>query len=329
MTDTAATTTIQITPTKRAKTARLISTYALPAAVILVYAVAALAVPGFGSFANTRAILINTAVVGIIAVAMTAITISGNFFSLGITSTTVFAGIIFLTVAGTTGSVLGGLGAAVIVSVLLGVVQGLVVGSGLNPVITTLAVGAIVYGIVSITTAGQVVTAGSVDVTWLATWSLLGLPLPVYVFILFTAVAWFLTEHTLIGRHVHLLGSNRETARNSGISVRGTTTWAFIAFSAGIGIAGALNAAQLRQMQANDLTNLTMDVIAAVLVGGTAVAGGDGSPLRSALGALLIVLLGNVMVLVGLEIGWRVFLVGAIVVILVALLHVLKKVGSR
>ncbi len=323
------TTVIQVLPDRKAKAVHAITTWALPAMLLLVCVVAAIAVPGFASFANIRAILINTAVVGIIAVAMTAITISGNFFSLGVAQTTVLAGILFLTFSGLSGSVLVGLVVAVVASVVLGVIQGLIVGSGLNPVITTLAVGAIVYGIVSITTAGQVVTAGSVDVTWLATWSLFGLPLPVYIFVVFTAVAWFLTEHTLIGRNVHLLGSNKATAQNSGISVRGTTIWAFVAFTLGVGLAGALNAAQLRQMQANDLATLTMDVIAAVLVGGTAVSGGEGSPLRSALGALLIVLLGNIMVLFGLETGWRVFLLGLVVVLLVTVLHVLRKAGSR
>jgi ribose/xylose/arabinose/galactoside ABC-type transport system permease subunit len=108
-----------------------------------------------------------------------------------------------------------------------------------------------------------------------------------------------------------------------------TTIWAFIAFAVGIGVAGAVNASQLHQMQANDLAGLTMDVIAAVLVGGTAVSGGEGSPTRSALGAVLIVALGNIMLLHGLDTGWRVFLVGGIVVVLVAVLHVLGKVSTR
>ncbi|GAA4039481.1 hypothetical protein GCM10023063_26020 [Arthrobacter methylotrophus] len=55
--------------------------------------------------------------------------------------------------------------------------------AGLNPVITTLAVGSIVYGLVAITTKGAVVTAGSVDVAWLATWNFLEISLPVYIFV--------------------------------------------------------------------------------------------------------------------------------------------------
>lgn len=313
----------------RSSVIRFVNSYALPLLVAAVFTVSAISTPDFATFANIRAILINTSIVGIIAVAMTAITISGNFFSLGIASSTVLAGIVFLTVSGLTGSALAGLGAAVVLSVALGILQGLIVGAGLNPVITTLAVGSVVYGLVAITTKGAVVTAGSVDVGWLATWNLLGIPLPVYVFLSFTAVAWFLTEHTTIGRNIHLVGANRATARNSGISVQATTIWAFIAFGIGLGVAGALNASQLHQIQANDLTGLTMDVIAAVLVGGTAVSGGEGSSTRSAVGALLIVALGNIMLLHGLDHGWRVFLVGAVVMVLVVVLHVLRKVSAR
>jgi ribose transport system permease protein len=330
MTSTAATIAANFTaPSHRGSLVRFVNNYTLPLLLVAVFAVSALSTPDFATFANVRAILINTSIVGTIAVSMTAITISGNFFSLGIASSTVLAGIIFLAVSGLTGSALAGLGAAVLISVALGVMQGLIVGAGLNPVITTLAVGSVIYGLVAITTKGAVVTAGSVDVAWLATWTFLEIPLPVYIFVLFTAVAWFLTEHTLIGRNIHLLGANRATARNSGISPQATTIWAFISFGVGLGVAGALNASQLHQMQANDLAGLTMDVIAAVLVGGTAVSGGEGSPTRSALGALLIVALGNIMLLHGLDAGWRVFLVGGIVVVLVVVLHVLRKVSTR
>jgi ribose/xylose/arabinose/galactoside ABC-type transport system permease subunit len=72
-----------------------------------------------------------------------------------------------------------------------------------------------------------------------------------------------------------------------------------------------------------------MDVIAAVLVGGSAIAGGEGSPLRSALGALLIVVLSNVMLLLGLPTGVRLLGVGLLVVIVVSVLHVLRKVTAR
>jgi ribose/xylose/arabinose/galactoside ABC-type transport system permease subunit len=72
-----------------------------------------------------------------------------------------------------------------------------------------------------------------------------------------------------------------------------------------------------------------MDIVAAVLVGGAAIAGGEASPVRSALGALLLVVLGNVMLLQGFAPGVRVFGVGVVTVVLVVALHLLRKAGAR
>ena len=150
MSSTASLATNFLAPSQRGSAIRFVTTYTLPLLVVAVFAVAAISTPDFATFANIRAILINTSIVGIIAVAMTSITISGNFFSLGIASSTVLAGIVFLAVSGLTGSALAGLGAAVVLSVALGVLQGLIVGAGLNPVITTLAVGSVIYGLVAV-----------------------------------------------------------------------------------------------------------------------------------------------------------------------------------
>ncbi|GHE06973.1 ABC transporter permease [Klenkia taihuensis] len=311
------------------KTARIVADYAMPLLVLFVLVLASVTTDGFADGANLRAILISTAITGIAAVGMTAITLTGNLFSLGIGSTVVLCGIVFLAVAGATGSVLVGVLVAVGASLLLGLAQALIVGAGLNPVITTLAFGAIVYGCVAVGTGGEVVTAGSVPVTRLATASVLGLPLPVIIFIAMTALVSFLTARTVTGRRMRLLGENRATAGTSGISAMKGTVVAFASLSVGAALAGILSAAQLRQMQANDLPNLTLDVIAAVLVGGAAINGGEASAVRTALGALLIVILGNVMLLQGLAPGERLFGVGAVVVVLVVLLHLLRKAGAR
>ena len=68
----------------------------------------------------------------------------------------------------------------------------------------------------------------------------------------------------------------------------GTTIWAFLIFSVGIGVAAVLQVSQTLQVQADNFPELTMNVVAAVLVGGTAVTGGDGSPVKSVIGALFI-----------------------------------------
>ncbi|WP_053386118.1 ABC transporter permease [Leucobacter japonicus] len=323
----ARTTAVQVIP--RRSTLHFVSTWALPILLLVIVVIAALTTPRFLSFDNIRAILINTSIVGIVAVGMTPVTLSGNFFSLGATQSTVLAAVLFLSVGNVTGSVLLGMLAAVAVLCVVGVAQGMVVAAGLNPIITTLAVGTVIFGLVTLFTGGQVIVPEGISISWLALTNFLGLPLPVYIFVAYLIINWLVIEYTVVGRRILLMGSNRQTALNSGISVRRTTTWAYLFMSVGIAIAGILSAAQLRQIQSNDLSTLTMDVIAAVLVGGSAIAGGEGSPLRSALGALLIVVLSNIMLLLGLPTGVRLLGVGLLVVIVVSVLHVLRKATAR
>lgn len=330
------TTTAAIAPTARsgpdtwrARTARVVAAYAMPLLILVVLVVAAASTPGFAGTANLRAILISTAITGIAAVGMTAITLTGNLFSLGVGPTLVMSGIVFLATADASGSVPVAVLVTIGVCLFLGLVQAVIVAAGLNPVITTLAFGTIIYGCVAIGTGGEVVTAGATQITWLATTDLLGLPLPVLVFIALTAVVAVLSAKTVTGRRMRLLGQNRDTASLSGISILSATVVAFASLSVGAAVAGILSASQLRQMQANDLPNMTMDVIAAVLVGGAAISGGEASAVRSALGALLIVILGNVMLLHGLTSGERLFGVGVVVVLLVLVLHFLRRAGSR
>lgn len=311
------------------KTTNTIRNWALPILILLVFLIASATVPQFFKFETIRAIMLATSITGIIAVGMTAITLSGNLFSLGVTASTVFSGVVYIWVGAATGSMYVAALVAILAAVVLGVVQGFIVGLGLNTVIVTLAAGSIIYGVTAILTKGEVVQAPNTSLEGFATFPVFGVPLPIVVFILFTALAWFLTEHTLIGRNVHLLGSNKNTARNSGISPMGTTIWAFIAFSLGIGIAAVLQASQMHQIQADNLPGLTMDVVAAVLVGGTAVTGGDGSPIKSAIGALFIATITQVMVLLSIPQGPRYFVLGLVVVALVVVLHLLRKAGTR
>jgi ribose/xylose/arabinose/galactoside ABC-type transport system permease subunit len=287
-------------------------------------------VPKFAELTTIRAIFLQTSLIGICAVGMTALTLSGNMFSLGVTPTVILGAMVYIWVGEGTTSMWLGAAAAIAIVVILGIAQGFIVSLGLNAVIVTLAVGSVIYGVTAIVTKGALVEPSEkVDLAGFATFDIFGIPLPIVVFVIFTALAWFLTEHTLIGRNVHLLGANKETARNSGISPRATTVWAFIAMSLGFGVAAVIASAQIHSVQADQLPNLTLDTVAAVLVGGTAVTGGDGSPIKSAIGALFIATIAQIMVLTSVPDGLKQLILGIVVVALVVILHVLRKAGSR
>lgn len=290
----------------------------VPAVVTAFVLVLALTTDGFFTPGNANAILTTASVVGIAAVGMTAITLSGNFVSLGTQPLAVLASVVFLRVVGDWNT-LTAVAVVLLLLAAIGGLQGLIVALGLNPVIVTLAAGAIVYGTLASVTGGRLTTQGAATSVLLNNPSIVGVPLSVWLFGAVTALATWLVSRTRVGRQVLLVGSNRDTATLSGLNSGRLTVLCFVFFGLGVGIAGIVYAGQLGQVSATDLPRLTTDVIAAVLVGGTAISGGSGSPLRSALGAIIVATFNNVMVLNGFEPGMRLLLTGFLIAAVVVL----------
>ena len=312
----------------RRRTAML-TRIAIPGLVVMVLAVASGTIPGFGAADNIRAILLNASVVGILAVGMTPITLSGNFVSLAGQQQTVLAAIVFLSLLQGGVSITVAVLVVVVMSTVIGALQGIIVAAGLNPVVTTLAAGAVILGLMTMISGGQLVTAPGTDLSWLVSRGPFGVPTPVFLFIGFTICMVVVVDRTVIGRRLILVGSNRATAETSGLSARTAALWAFAGFGVAGAIAGVILSAQLGQITAGDASSLSIDVIAAVLVGGVAIKGGAGSPLNSAAGAVLIAVFTNIMLLLNFPEGWRITLVGSAVVVVVCVLHLLRKGVAR
>jgi ribose transport system permease protein len=298
---------------------------ALPLLVVIVIVIAAITTPSFFGLDNARSVLINASVIGVLAVGMTPITLSGNFVSLGGQGTVVLATMTLLALLGRGVPIWLAIVAVLAVQLAVGIFQGVIVSAGLNPVITTLAAGSVIYGVLTVLTQGNVVTAPGSSITKFATGTLFGVPLPVYLFIVYTLVMWLLVGRTKVGRQTTLVGANRLTAAVSGLSARSATIWAFVSFAVAATLTGVIEAAQLGQVTSSDLSNLTTDIIAAVLVGGANIKGGEGSPLNSALGAVLITIFSNVMLLQGVPEGARATFVGLLVVVVVSVLHLVRR----
>jgi len=286
--------------------------------------VAIVVTPNFLTVDNVRAILRNASIVGIVAVAMTPITLSGNFVSLGIGQSAMLAMVMFVALVGDGWPQILAVLVVVAGLIVVGILQGLVVAAGLNPIITTLAAGAIIFGVVSEVTGGGIVRAGDSPLSWGSS-TIAGIPIQVLIFLIFTALVTLLMARSVAGRETTLVGANRRTAHVSGISAARVTVLAFAIFSVGPAIAGILNGAAFGQATANSFPDLTIDVIAALLVGGTAIQGGRGSPLRSAGGAILIAVISNMMVLNDFSTGGRLAVQGTVVVVIVVLLEVARR----
>jgi ribose transport system permease protein len=290
----------------------------------LVIAGAMVLTPNFLTLDNIRAILRNASIVGIVSVGMTPVMLSGNFVSLAVSQSAMLAMVAFVALIGAGWPQLLAMAVVIVGLIIVGVLQATVVAVGLNPVITTLAAGAIIFGVVSNLTGGGIVRVGQYPVSW-GGGTIAEIPIEVLVFLIFTVLVTIVMSGTVTGRETTLVGANRATAEISGISFARVTIVAFAIFSVGVALAGILNGAAFGQATAVSFPDLTINVIAAVLVGGTAIQGGRGSPFRSAGGAILIAVISNMMVLNAFSTGGRLAVEGGVVAIIVVLLDLLRR----
>lgn len=280
---------------------------------------------GFLTVSNMKAILTAASFVGIIAVGLTVIVLSGNLFSLALGQTAAISAMFFLY------SLRWGLAAGILLTLLLGLAigaaQGFVVGAwGANPIIVTIGAAGLMEGMAVWLSHGQSIVPPSDATSWehLAN-PVLGLPAPVYVFIVVTVILAVVMHRTRFGRQTYLLGENRVAARAAALPITLLTVGAFgIAslYTAGSGIligATSANASLLL------VGSYTYDAIAAALVGGNAVTGGRGSVARTAAGAIFIATISDMLLLRGYSTGGQILVRGIIVVVVVVLTNLRER----
>lgn len=286
--------------------------------------------PAFLTPENGLAILRAAAMSGIIAMGATFITLSGRFFSLALGQTAMFAGV-FLAVLMAWGLPFGVAMALTLAALTaLGALQGGIIAMGANPIITTLGAGALLAGLAGLATHGRNVPIESAVVAWIGTGRILGVPTQTWAFLAAVAVAWWVINKTRFGREAILVGANRATAAASGINVARVTILVFVIASLAAAMTGVFEAAQFSKARVMGFGTVDFDVIAAVLVGGTAIQGGRGSPLQTAAGAVFIATVQNYMLLLAWSSGVRTLITGAMILAIVVLFHIAsRKKGAR
>jgi ribose/xylose/arabinose/galactoside ABC-type transport system permease subunit len=283
---------------------------------------------GYLTVSNLKAILTSSAFVGIIAVGMTVIMLSGNLFSLSLGTTAAVTAMMFLY------ALTFGLAVAIVLTVVLGAaivgLQGLLVGAwGANPIIVTIGAGGVQAGIALWVTGGQSILPPESATSYLhLALPLLGVPFGIYVFLAVAVVVHVVLRFTRFGRELMLMGANRPAARAVGLPVVRLTTGAFAIAGACTGIAGMLIGATSANGSLLLESTYTYDAIAAALVGGTAVTGGKGSVLRTVFGAIFIAAISDMLLLRGYSTGVQILVKGLTVLVVVSLMN-LNKLWNR
>ncbi len=275
--------------------------------------------PEFVTKDNIINVLQAASITGIAALGMTFITASGSFFSLSVQQTAALSAILFAFALRDGWPLALAIVVVLAAAAVVGVLQGGVVAAGANPIITTLGAGAALFGLSAALTGNRTIRLETDAANWIGQARPLGIPTQVIAFIALTVLAALLLSKTRTGRETLLVGANREAAYSTGLRVGRTLLLAFVITGAAAGICGILVASQIEQGIVNQFPSLNIDVIAAVLVAGTAVQGGDASMWRTALGACFIALLQNLMLLRDYPFGVRTLIVGMAVLVGVVL----------
>jgi ribose transport system permease protein len=287
--------------------------------------------PDFLKRGNLLAIVDRIVVIAIIAIGMTMVIITSGI-DLSVGSLIALAAVIATLVM----KKLGGLEAeawvvpfgfmiGILACGALGAINGAIVSRfKVPPFITTLALMLMARGLAFMTTGGFSIYQVPKTLTWLGQGSVLGIPNTVLLLVILYVFAHVFMTRTRMGRYIYAVGGNEEAARLSGVPVRRVIIFVYVISALAAGLGGCIQASQLNTGTPTMGMMFELYVIAAVVVGGTSLAGGTGSVIGTLIGAFIIAIIQNGMNLLGVESYTQQVVLGA--VILAAVL--LDKVGS-
>lgn len=286
---------------------------------VLVLVVTAVVSPMFFRINNLSNVALEASIVGVVAVGMTFVILSGGI-DLSVGSVLAVTGVAsaMLTQSGQPAIV------AVLVGLLIGAALGLANGLGVTvlaipPFVMTLAILVIGRGLALRISNGSPQAFTTDDPLW----SFLGngkigpVPGPLVVFVTFALVAWVVLTYTPFGRQVYALGGNAEVARFSGVRVTRVRIGVYVISGITAAVAGAMTTAQLSVGAPTAGNLMELLAIAAVVIGGTSLLGGIGGIGGTVLGAFMLAILANLLNLLGVGPFDQQIARGAIIIIAV------------
>jgi ribose/xylose/arabinose/galactoside ABC-type transport system permease subunit len=272
------------------------------------------ATPHFLTVSNLLNVLEQTAINAIVAVGMTFVIISGGI-DLSVGSVVALAGIALGQALGAGLPAPAAIVIALVVGLSSGFANGLLVTFGrLPPFIATLGMMSVARGAALMLAEGRPISGFSEGFRTLATGRVLMVPAPVIITVLIYTAAHFVLGRTVFGRATYAIGGNEEAARLSGVQVRFHKTMIY-------GVAGLMSAAaavvltaRLNSAQPTAGTMYELDAIAATVIGGTSLMGGEGSLMGALIGALIMGVLRNGLNLLNVSSFFQQVVIGVVII---------------
>lgn len=275
----------------------------------------------FATAQNLFNVTRNFAFVGIIALGMTVVIITGGI-DLSVGSVVVMSAMVTAVLMESGQSVLVGLAGAISVSLLIGAINGVLVAAlGMPPFVVTLGMLSVARSLAMVLSNNKMIFEFGPDhglLLALGGGSLAGIPNPLIVLVALALITWFALTWTRWGRRLYAIGGNEHAAILTGVPVKAIKISAYMFCSLCAGLTGFLETGWLGSVTTNLGQGMELNVIAAAVIGGAHLAGGIGSAFGAVVGAMLIEVIRNSLILLGISSFWQGAFVGSFIVIAVA-----------
>ena len=270
--------------------------------------------PHFLTVSNLLNVAEQAAIIAIVAVGMTFVIITGGI-DLSVGSVLAFAGVVMASVLHMEVPVPLALAVALGTGLVCGLVNGALITVGrLPPFIATLGMMSVARGTALMFTEGRPISGFSGGFRSLATGELLGLPVSVIIMIGVYVVAHFVLTRTKLGRYTYAIGGNEEAALLSGVNVRFYKAAVYGISGLLSGLAAVILTARLNSAQPIAGMMYELDAIAATVIGGTSLLGGEGTVVGTLIGALIMAVLRNGLNLLGVSSFIQQVVIGSVII---------------
>ena len=285
----------------------------------LLFVVLSIASPYFLTATNLASVIRQTAVINIMALGMTLVIVSGGI-DLSVGSVLAFSGVIGTMTMVNGGSVPLGIAAGIAGGTLWGCANGLMISKlRLPPFIVTLGTLGIVRGLTLVISGGLPVVGLPKEHSFLGEGTIGPAPFVLLILVVCAILTHFAMGSTKLGRYTYAIGSNEAAAVYAGIPVARYKVAIYAICGMLTGMAGMIETSRLMTGQPTAGVSYELQVIAAVVIGGGSLTGGEGTVIGTLIGAFIMGLLSNGSDLLGVNPYWQQVIIGAVIILAVAL----------
>lgn len=304
--------------TAKSRLTWLWSEYSVIIAFIIIFIASSIMNPRFLDMNNQLNILMQVSIIGIVALGMTVVMLSGGI-DLSVGSVLALVGVITVLALNASGSILVGIFTALVVGSFAGFLNGLMVAKGrIASFIATLGMMAATRSIALYISEGGSVSGEVTGFTAIANNDLWIFDYPVIIFFAMTALVYILMHKTRFGRYVYALGSNEKAAMLSAIRVDRIKIAVYSLAGLLVSVAAIIETSRLNSISSSSSgVQYELDAIAAVIIGGTRMTGGRGKIIGTLFGVLILGILNNMMNLMNVSPYLQGFVKGLIIIIAV------------